>query len=516
MEEISQNNRRIAKNTVALYVRMLVLMLISLYTSRVILATLGIEDYGIYNVVGGVVMLFSFLNSSMAGTTQRFLNVELGKNDEERAAKVFSMGLNCQFIIMLFFLVLAETIGLWYMNTYVKVPDGRVEAAHWVYQLSIIASCINIFYAPYNGAIIAYEKMGVYAYVSIVEALLKLGIVFLLVIGSSDKLILYAVLTLVVTIITAGIYVVYCLKKFRICHYVHFWEKDLFKSLMSFSGWSIFGNVANLGITQGLNLVQNFFFGVTINAAMGVATQVNGAISRFISGFTTAFSPQITKSYASGEREYFLSLVYRTTRFSFFLFFILALPIFLCCSEIMSIWLKEVPVFAVSFCRLMIIYSAIDSVCLSLAGAVGAHGDIKNYQIGLSILKILVIPASVVGLHLGASPEFVLVVNIIMNVATYVFRLFYLKSRISFDIWNFVREALVPCVWVLLTSVPISYMVYVFTKNLGLWGTLISLTFTVISVGICTLYMGMTKSERNRVIMFINRKIGSSRIHKEY
>ena len=507
MESVSQNNKRLAKNTVALYMRMLVLMLISLYTSRVVLATLGIEDYGIYNVVGGVVLLFSFLNSSMAGTTQRYLNFELGKNNEGQAKKVFSMGVNCQLIIMLVFLVLAETIGLWYMNTYVKIPEGRIEAASWVYQLSVIAACINIFYAPYNGAIIAFEKMGVYAYVSIIEALLKLGIVFLLTIGTSDYLILYSTLTLIVTAITAGIYVGYCLKRFKICSYERFWDKGLFRGLISFSGWSIFGNVANLGISQGLNLVQNFFFGVTINAAMGVATQVNGAITRFISGFTTAFSPQITKSYASGERENFLSLVYRTTRFSFFLFFILALPIYLCCSEIMNIWLKEVPDYAVSFCRLMIIYSLIDSVCNSLACAVGAHGDIKNYQIGLSLLKMLVIPTSIAGLYLGASPEFVLVVNIVMNIATYIFRLNYLKSRIRFDIWNFVKEALVPCLWVLLASLPVSYIVYATTVGMGLWGTFITVVFAVLTVGIHSLYLGMTISERKRIISFARNKI---------
>lgn len=507
MKDNLSNNRRLAKNTVALYVRMLVLMLISLYTSRIILATLGIDDFGIYNVVGGVVMLFSFLNSSMASTTQRFLNVELGKGDGESAAKVFSMGINCQLIIMLTFLLLAETVGLWYMNAYVNIPDGRMNAANWAYQLSVIAACVNIFYAPYNGAIIAYEKMGVYAYVSIIEAILKLGIVYLLTIGSLDKLILFAVLTLVVTVITAGIYIVYCLRKFKICHYFWFWDKGLFKGLMSFSGWSIFGNVANLGITQGLNLVLNFFFTVAINAAMGVATQVHGAITRFIGGFTTAFSPQITKAYASGERDFFLSLVYRTTRFSFFLFFIFALPVFLCCYEIMDIWLEEVPEHAVSFCRLMIIYSLIDSVCNSLASAVGAHGDIKNYQIGLSVLKLLVIPFSIIGLYFGAIPEYVLIVNIILNLATYIFRLVYLKKRISFNILVFVREALVPCVWVLLASIPIPILVRLSASGLGVWGTFCTITIAVFNVVFFSLYIGMTKSERDRIFIIVSNKI---------
>lgn len=502
MADISSNNSRLAKNTVALYVRMLVLMLISLYTSRVVLATLGIDDFGIYNVVGGVVMLFSFLNSSMAGTTQRFLNVELGKNDESRAIVVFSMGINCQLIIMLIFLLLAETLGLWYMNTYVNIPYDRIEAAHWVYQLSVIVACVNIFYAPYNGAIIAYEKMGVYAYVSIIEAILRLGIVYLLTLWNLDKLILYAILTLGVSVITAGIYVIYCLRKFKICHYVFKWDKALFKGLMSFSGWSIFGTIANLGITQGLNLVLNFFFSVAINAAMGVATQVNGAITRFITGFTTAFSPQITKSYASGESDYFLSLVYRTTRFSFFLFFVLALPLFICCYEIMDLWLEEVPEHAVSFCKLMIIYSLIDSVCNSLACAVGAHGDIKNYQIGLSVLKFLVIPISIVGLLLGASPEYVLFINILMNIATYIFRLFYLKKRILFNILSFVREALLPCLYVMVASLPLPIITYKFTSPLGIWGTLITVLIAIVTTATSTFFIGMTMNERNKVISF--------------
>lgn len=503
----TQDNRRLAKNTLALYIRMLALMLISLYTSRVVLATLGIDNFGIYNVVGGVVMLFSFLNSSMAGTTQRFLNVELGKDDEESAAKVFSMGINCQLIIMLVFLILAETIGLWYMNTYVNIPDGRMWAAKWVYQLSVIAACVNIFYAPYNGAIIAYEKMGVYAYVSIIEAILKLVVVYLLIIGGMDKLIMFAVLTLVVTVITAGIYVIYCLRNFKICLYFRFWDKGLFKGLMSFSGWSIFGNLANLGITQGLNLVLNFFFTVAINAAMGVATQVNGAITRFIAGFTTAFSPQITKAYASGEKEYFLSLIYKTTRFSFFLFFILALPIFLCCHEILEIWLEKVPDYAVAFCRLMIIYSLIDSVCNSLACAVGAYGDIKNYQIGLSILKFLVIPISILGLLLGASPEFVLIINILMNVVTYIFRLFYLKKRINFNIFDFIKEALRPCALVFFISTLVSLFVYKTISSLGLWGIFISIFLAMATVILCSLYLGMTYCERTQVIGFIKKRL---------
>ena len=507
MEDLSQKNKRLAKNTVLLYARMLVLMLISLYTSRVVLATLGIEDYGIYNVVGGVVMLFSFLNSSMASTTQRFLNVELGKNDEKQAARVFSMGITCQLIIMLIFLVLAETIGLWYMSTYVKIPEDRINAASWVYQLSVFAACINIFYAPYNGAIIAYERMGVYAYVSVVEALLKLGIVYLLTLGSLDKLVLYAMLTMAVTAITAMIYVIYCLKEFSICRYVRYWDKGLFKCLMSFSGWSIFGNVANIGISQGLSLVQNFFFGVSINAAMGVATQANGAITRFITGFTTAFSPQITKAYASGERDYFLSLIYRTTRFSFFLFLILALPVYLCCSEIMDLWLKEVPEHAVTFCKLMIIYSLIDSVCNSLACAIGAHGDIKNYQIGLSFFKLLVIPISCIGLILGAPPEYVLLMNILMNIVTYVFRLIYLRKRISFHIWIFVKEALLPCLWVLLASLPLPIMVYILTLSLEIGGTLITLVVAFMATVISSFYIGMTTSERKRVVSYAKNKI---------
>jgi len=505
MTDVSSNNKRIAKNTVALYIRMLVIVAISLYTSRVVLATLGVSDFGIYNVVGGVVILFSFLNSSMASTTQRFLNIELGKGDETSATRVFSMGINCQFIIIGLFLLLAETIGLWYMNTYIKIPEGRMVAAQWVYQISVLTACVNIYYAPYNGAIIAYERMGVYAYVSIIEAVLKLGIVYLLTIGNFDKLILYGLLTLGVTIITSAIYIFYCLRNFKICNYHRIWDKGLFRYMMNFSGWSIFGNVANLGISQGLQLVQNFFFGVTMNAAMGVATQVNGAITRFLGGFTTAFNPQITKLWAAGDTDYFFSLVYRTTRFAFFMMFIMALPIFLCCAEIMDIWLEVVPEHAVSFCRLMIIYSLIDSVCMSLAAAVGAHGDIKKYQIGLSILKLLVIPLSIVGLVLGAAPEYVLLVNIVMNIATYIFRLFYLRKRVYLHIWDFTKKALFPCLEVALIAIPLPVLVYNLMN--GYLGAVATILVAVISSGLSALFIGMTRAERTRVLSFVSNKL---------
>ena len=275
----SENTRRIAKNTVMLYIRMLLIMAVTLYTSRVVLNVLGVEDFGIYNVVGGIVVMFSFLNGAMATSTQRFLSFSLGKNDQEQVARVFSMSMTTHISIALIVLLLAETFGLWIFYRYLNIPPERMGAAQWVYQLSVLTFCISIIRVPYNAGIIAYERMSFYAYISIVEVCLKLGMVILLQYLGSDKLILYALLT---TGIVTFIYKLYCCKTFSVCRYHYFWDKHLYKELISFSGWSLFGSAANVGVQQGINILLNVFFGVVTNAALGIANQVSSAVSQLV------------------------------------------------------------------------------------------------------------------------------------------------------------------------------------------------------------------------------------------
>lgn len=486
---------------------MIFLMLISLYTSRVVLATLGVTDFGIYNIVGGVVVLFSFLNNAMVSSIQRFLNFELGRKDEIQAGRVFSMSINCQLLIILFVLLLSETVGLWFLNTFLNIPPERMAATNWIYQFSVLSMCVGILYAPYNAAIIAYEKMSIYAYVSILEALLKLAIVYLLLIGSFDKLILYGFLIFLVHVVVCLIYVYFCLKNFSTCYYHKIKDKKLFKGIMSFSGWSLFGSLATVGTNQGLNIVQNMFFGVSINAAMGVANQVNNALNQFVGNFSMAYRPQVVKYYAANDKKYFLKLIYRMSKFTYLLLFVLSLPVIICCKDILDIWLKDVPAHAVSFCRIMIYYSLSEALTTPLWMAVQAIGRIKKYQIQISCLKLLALPLSIVGLYLGASTEFVLWANLLANISNHIYRLYYLRAdkEVNLDIWTYTKIAMWPCFLVTILSLPLPLILQNFVE--GFIGLALVIITAFVIASLLTMFLGLDKDERAKVFSFAMSKI---------
>lgn len=488
------NNKRIAKNTIFLYIRMLVLMVVSLYTSRVVLAALGVEDYGIYNVVGGIVVLFTFINNAMITSTQRYLNYELGRNDLLQAKKVFSISLNIHILISLIVVLLAETVGLWLLNTTIQYPESREFAVQVTYQLSILTTCIKIIRAPYNATIIAYERMSFYAYLSIFEAVLQLGIVFMLMAYSADRLILYSILLCIVAIIVNLCYYAYCRKKFEICQYTLYRDKSLYRQLLSFSGWSLFGGVANMGASQGLNMILNVFFGVTVNAAMGIATQVNSAVASFVHSFQTAFNPQIVKSYATGDHGYFIKLILSTSKYSYLLLFILALPIYICCPEVLCVWLTEVPDFAVSFCRLMLIFALLDALQGPLWYSVQATGKIKTYQILMSFMILSNLPIAYVCLKLGYSPNSVLVVRCIINLATLFVRMWYLNRLYKFPVMEFVNG-------VILRIVPITAIAYLISyipieADTPLAKIVIIVAMTLVANMVLILSFGLNKDER--------------------
>ena len=312
-------NKRIAQNTLFLYFRTLVILLVSLYTSRVVLNVLGIDDYGIYNVVGGIVLMFQFLNVGMIDVSQRFLTYELGKNDGQQLQKVFSTSLIIHLIIIFFLLILAETVGLWFLNHKMNIPTSRIIAANWVFQFSILTFIIKIFSVPYNASIVAHEHMKVYAYVSILEVILQLAIVFLLKGSASDKLILYAILMSFVTLLISIMYTLYCKKYFKECKFRNDIDKQLLHKMLSFAGWSFLGNIGYSLKMQGINILINLFFGPAVNAARGVAYQVNAGIYNFVSNFQIAMKPQITKRYAMGDTNSMMVLVHNSSRYSFFL-----------------------------------------------------------------------------------------------------------------------------------------------------------------------------------------------------
>ena len=356
-----QDTKRIAKNTIFLYVRMIITMLITLYTSRVILNVLGVEDYGVYNIIAGIVVLLAFLQTAMTNASQRYITYELGKGELESVKKVFSMSMTTHITISLLIFFLAETIGLWFINTQLNIPANRMLAANWVYQFSILTFIVNLIRIPYNASIIAYENMSFYAYISIIESILKLLIVYVLCISPSDKLILYAILLCGVAIICTFIYKIYCCKKFLTCNYTYFWDKKLYWQLMRFSGWTMLGGISNVSAQQGGNILLNMYNGVVSNAAFGIANQVSYAVYAFSSNFQIAFNPQITKLHAVGDSLHLNNLVNKASLFSYYLMLLFAVPFMINTEIILKLWLKNVPEYTVGFCQLMVVYQLIDA-----------------------------------------------------------------------------------------------------------------------------------------------------------
>lgn len=488
-----------------LYVRMLLIMGVTLYTSRIVLQVLGVEDFGIYNVVGGIVVLFSFVNNAMVTSTQRFLNYELGKKNLEATARVFSASVTIHWCIAIVTLILAETVGLWFLLNYIQYPLEREWAVILTYQFAILSTCINMIRAPYNAAIIAYEKMSFYAYISIIEAILRLLIVFLLLLANFDRLIFYSFLMFVVIgIVTLGYYV-YCKSHFSTCRYTYHWNKDLYKRLMGFSGWSMFGGVANIGASQGLNILLNMFFGVTINAAMGIANQVQSAVYSFVGNFQTAFNPQIVKSYASGDRNYFIDLIVRTSKYSYFLLFTISLPLYICCEEVLSLWLGNIPEYAVSFCRLMILFSLLDAMQGPLWVSVQATGKIRDYQILMSVMILSNLPLSYLFLKQGYSPEVVLTIRCLLNLLILFVRLWYLRHLYDFPVWRYGREVI--CRIVCVTIISYGMISCLSMDVLPIVKILEVIFFSVIGNLFLVYILGFDNKERQLIIKQIKKHI---------
>lgn len=508
MTDTSSSNKRIAKNTLLLYIRMFLMMGITLYTSRVVLQMLGVDDFGIYNVVGGIVVLFSFVNTAMVASTQRFLNFELGRNNVDEARKVFAASLNIYLIIVLIFIFLSETIGLWFLNRYINIPPSREYAANWVYQASIVATALNFIRMPYNAAIIAYERMSFYAYTSIIEAALKLGVVFLL-FAFADKLQAYAWLIALVALLILLMYAFFCRRVFVICrHHTFAYDKRRYAGLISFSGWSLFGSMANMGASQGLNILLNIFFGVFVNAAMGIANQVNHAINLFVSNFQTAFNPQLIKSYASGEKERFITLILNTSKYSYFLLFLIALPCLICCNEILQLWLGEVPPHSVSFCRLLIISSLLDAIQGPLWVSAQATGRIRNYQLMMSLIILSNLPISFCILKLFPVAELVLVVKVLVNIVVLIARVLYLRKIYSFPVIRYIKKVVVPCLFISITSILLPYYVYIIID--GFWQLVGVVLTSILSVIVSVFVIGLSRNERvvtkNMIMKYLHRK----------
>ena len=493
------SNKRIAKNTLYLYFRMLLTMGVSLYTSRVVLATLGVEDFGIYSVVGGVVAMFGFLNSTMASGTQRFLTFQLGKNDFPALKKTFSAALNIHIFLAIVIFVLAETIGLWFLKAKINIPGGREYAALWVYQFSVLAALLSIVQVPYNASIIAHERMNVYAYVSIIDVVLKLLIVYLLSVSGYDKLITYAVLIFVVSIIVSGIYCVYCTKQYRECRLR--WVKDtqLYKSMLIFSGWNMFGCGAIVGATQGVNILLNLFFGTVVNAARGIAVQVSTAITMFVNNFQTAVNPQIVKLYAAGEKDKLYTLLFQNAKFSFCLMWLLLLPVLLKLEVILQIWLVEVPEYTALFCRLILLQALVSSTQRPFVMAIHATGNMKMANLTGGIVLLLVLPVSYFLLKMGNAVYSPFIVYIIAFVVTSCIELCLLRKWIKLPIMRLIKETYLPVILISICTLPISLLVNYYSKNNVIsliWVSALSMLLVLVSI----YYIACSKEIRNVIL----------------
>lgn len=456
----SENTRRIAKNTGFLYVRMLLMMGVAFYTSRVVLNALGVEDFGIYNVVGGVVAMFSFLTGTFTSATQRFLNFEMGLGNQERLNEIFSMSITLNVMIAVLMIVFSEIVGIWFINHKLVIPPDRLVAAHWVFHFSLLTMAVTIISTPYNAVIIANERMNVFAYISIVEALLKLGVAITIVFCGSDKLIVYGALQLLLVLIVRIIYSTYCKKKFREFHYRFYWDKKLFREMGTFAGWNMYGSFAFVMINQGMNMLLNMFFGPVVNASCAIAMQVHTAINGFAVNFTMAVNPRIVQDYAQGNKEGVFQLVFYSSKFSFFLLLLLASPIFLDTEWILKIWLRQTPDYSVVFVRLILIQMLIRILQNPLHTLMHATGRMKKYQLIDGTLLLLNIPVSYWLLKEGGDATVVFTVSILLTFVALLALLYVVKSETGLSVCVFFRKVM----WnVLKVSVLLWIIMYVFT-----------------------------------------------------
>lgn len=510
MTDTAQNNKRIAKNTLLLYFRTIFILIISLYTSRVILNALGVEDYGIYNVVGGFVAMFSLLSGSLSSSISRFITFELGKCNLEKLKLVFITSVNIQIGISLVVLILGEIIGLWFLNTHMNVPHGRMMAANWVLHCSLLMFCVNLISIPYNACIIAHERMTAFAYVSILEASLKLFICYLIIVSPYDKLISYAILLVAVSIIIRLIYGIYCGRHFEECRYRLTKDSSLVKEMTGFAGWSFFTNSCYLFNTQGVNLLINMFFGVALNAARGIATQVESAIMQFVNNFTMAVNPQITKNYAAGNMQEMNKLVCRGAKFSYFLLLLFALPVMFEAEYILWLWLKIVPEHTVIFLRLTIIGAMVNMLGSTGYTACMATGNIRRYVLWISTIGCLVFPLTWMAYKLGATVETTYVIFILVYIGVDSVRLYIMKGLLGFPVMMFVKAVVGRIIIVTGLSVILPLII-----NCVMGESFLRLLTTVVVCAMtscASIYAaGLTKHEKERVKQFILSKFHHTR-----
>ena len=494
------SSSRLMKNTILLYFRMALMMCINLYTSRVVLEALGVEDYGIYNVVGGVIVMFSFINNSMTSSTQRFLSFELGAGNKERLHQVFMTSLHIHILISLVVILLGETVGLWFVKHEMVIPPERMTAALWCYQLSIFTAVLTVMNYPYMSAIIAHEKMSSFAYISILDAALKLLLVYLLLVFDYDRLILYAILYAGEKLLIRMVYNVYCIIHFEECKYRWIYKKSIFKEMGAFAGWSMCGNLAYVLHNQGLDMLLNVFFGPVVNAARAVAVQAQSAIGNLANNFQMAMNPQITKTYASGQLQEMHQLLFRGTRLTFCLLLIICLPLIVETPMVLGLWLKEVPESSVTFLRILLVILIVQQISNPLITSVAATGKVKRYELVVSILMLTIVPIAYIVLKMGGSPWTVFVVYLAVVVSSYIAILFIVLPMIKLRLANYINHTVRPCAIVLLLSSVVPVALKLLIEERGMLFSIITIGITVVCTGYISFVYGLDSEVRGMIV----------------
>lgn len=500
MSTYTESNKRIAKNTLLLYGRMLFSMLVSLYTSRVILSALGAEDFGIYNVVAGFVIMFSLVSGTLSSSVSRFLTFELGTGNEEKLKNIFSTSLIIHLLLSAVILLALETVGLWFLNYKMTIPTERMVAANWVFQTAVISFVINIIGVPYNASIVAQEKFDVYAYLGIIQVLLLLFAVLFIAYSpySFDKLIMYGLFNVLISGLLQGYTVYYSQRKFKEARFNLSFDKNLFREMASFAGWNFIGSTAGLLKDQGVNILLNLFGGPVINAARGIAGSLSGATTKLSASFMTALNPQITKSYAAGNKEHYISITERGSRFSFYAMFLLALPIFIEIHFILRLWLNEYPPHTANFARLFLILMMIEVLSSTLITLQSATGKIRNYQIVVGGALLMNFPLSYIVLKMGFPSESTFIVAIFVAIVCLLLRLWFLRTMAQLPMRGYIKRVVVNVLTVVIVSSVIPVLLYfVFHDCNHYLRFSVTLFSSLTTTSIAVLYIGCSCNERN-------------------
>lgn len=501
------SNQRIAKNTLFLYLRSILLLLISLYTSRVTLQILGVDDYGIYQLVGGVVAMFNMLSGSLASASQRFITYSLGRDNLDGQKKVFSTCITLHVVLGIIVVIILEVLGIWFLENKLIIPPDRMNAARWVMQFSIATFFFNVISVPFNAAIIAHEKMNAFAFIGILEGVLKLGCVLILGFITADKLVYYSLFTFIIAILLRFIYSIYSHRRFEEARNIK-WkiEKGTFKEMFAFAGWNMLGEGSMILRNQGIDVLLNLFFGVIVNAAKGISNQVQSAVHQFVANFTTAIRPQLVISIAQKDYKRTHSLIFHGSRLSFFLMMVFVVPLSVSTLEVMEFWLVDVPPFAVDMVKVSLLYLQSNTLSRFLIHSILAHGNIRNFQVTAGVTKLMALPIAYVVLKFGGSPLTGIWVNIALDFVCRGIELFFVNKNNGYDIKRHLQKADMTCWMVFVLAFVVSMVFYKFVTT----QLVVSCAFSLFITSMCIWFVGLDVSEKRvlsaQIKNFIQRK----------